>query len=278
MDRCPYCGSSSIDSPKKPGMPPRCQDCGHNLPAQERQAADPSAPLKDNTEVVIVCPYCGYRSTTEADRLPDGTIDLQCRKCSHSFPFDRRRALEKPVPDPHPLFDRQQHATSPPVRPRKRRGSRLPVMLLGILLLAGGGLFFALRPSASPPVDTSAFETPTTAGQVRTGAQKQAPKPQIHIQAVNYRGRVLLNGQQIFVFEGEKDRLYEHLDTAQLVPGDNRLMVEYHRRHASGAPHISLKLYQFDWETGEETRLADWTLRNERGRKTFLLSYQPAQP
>lgn len=274
MDRCPYCGSSSIDNPKEPGVPPRCQDCGHNLPSQERLAAGPSAPPKDNTEVVIVCPYCGYRSRTEADRLPDGTIDLQCRKCSHSFPFDRQRALDKPAPDPHPLFDRQQDSTSPPVRPRKRGGSRLTVMILVILLLAGGGLFFALKPSASPPVDTSAFETPTTAGQVRTEAQKQAPRPQIHIQAVNYRGRVLLNGRQVFVFEGEKDRIYDHLDNIELAEGDNSLTVEYHRRHTSGSPGISIRLYQFDWETGEETGLASWTLKNERGRKTFLLNYR----
>jgi len=93
----------------------------------------------------------------------------------------------------------------------------------------------------------------------------------IYIFAYNYRGRILLNGEELYIIEGEKNMSYNHTSAITLREGQNLFDVEYHTRFKSGTPEIRIKVYQFNWNTGEETTLAEWQIDNDRGKKHFEL-------
>jgi hypothetical protein len=112
------------------------------------------------------------------------------------------------------------------------------------------------------PVKPSPQTTPVPVAKTET---------MIYIFAYNYRGRILLNGEELYIIEGEKDMSYNHTSAITLREGQNLFDVEYHTRFKSGTPEIRIKVYQFNWNTGEETTLAEWKIDNDRGKKHFEL-------
>lgn len=157
------------------------------------------------------------------------------------------------------------------------------VPLLAFLLLGPSfqqGLMMALQGVQS---QTGGFPTQQTEPSYGGGSLSQPAsvpvaktETMIYIFAYNYRGRVLLNGQELYIIEGEENTSYNHTSSITLKEGQNLFDVEYHTRFKSGTPEIRIKVYKFNWDNGEETNLAEWTIDNERGKQRFELT-RPSQ-
>lgn len=149
------------------------------------------------------------------------------------------------------------------------------VIPVGIALLIGIGATNSFMTDLLPAVDPF----PSTSGQHNnvppdeTQATPTISDSMIYIYAVNYSGHIILNGDTIFSFDGEPNINYNSTQEVRLQPGENELVIDYQPVPSQPFFNLKLKLFQIDWDSGEEISLKVVDLSDGGGRKSYTIRY-----
>jgi len=134
------------------------------------------------------------------------------------------------------------------------------------------------------PAETPSFDTAPSTNTTTTDATAEGPSPDsvsytgsgnsseeimVYIYAINYLGEVNLNGSEFYPIKGEKDMNYNYTGPATLNRGSNLFEVSYEALPDAWMNKIEIKAYQYNWETGEETVIANWVIEGQAGRRQF---------
>ena len=62
---------------------------------------------------------------------------------------------------------------------------------------------------------------------------------------------------------------YNYTGSVTLSPGRNVFNIDYESLPDPWMTKLELKVYRYDWQSGEETVLATWILEDQGGQKQF---------
>ncbi|BCR05307.1 membrane protein [Desulfuromonas versatilis] len=110
-------------------------------------------------------------------------------------------------------------------------------------------------------------QSPTTLVVPRTG--ENPAEVMLYVYAINYRGSVRLNGEEIYPIEGERDMNYNYTGSATLQDGRNVFEVAYQALPDAWMTKLQLKVFRYDWTNAQETVFAEWTIEDPGSSRAF---------
>jgi len=116
---------------------------------------------------------------------------------------------------------------------------------------------------------TGGEETDSTNSIVVPALGENPGEVMVYVFAINYLGSVRFNGEEIYPIAGERDMSYNYTGSVTLQPGRNRFEVDYKALPDPWMTELKLKVYRYDWNTNQETVLAEWVLNDPQGTKTY---------
>ena len=110
--------------------------------------------------------------------------------------------------------------------------------------------------------------TNSYSGQVSDPAQLY-----VYVYALNYTGNIRINGEEFYEIKGEKDMNYNYTGSGSLLRhGQNTIDVKYDA--IPGEPwmtKVQVKIYQYDFQTSQETVIADWVSEVPNGQTQLVV-------
>ena len=118
----------------------------------------------------------------------------------------------------------------------------------------------------------------TSSGPTSFSASIDDPsKLYIYVYALNYKGDVSINGESFYEIKGEKDMNYNYTGSgSRLTHGRNTIDVAYNA--VPGDPwmtKVQVKIYKYDFDTSQETVVADWVTEAKNGQTQLVLDLSP---
>jgi hypothetical protein len=92
----------------------------------------------------------------------------------------------------------------------------------------------------------------------------------VYIYSLNYKGMVMLNGEELYEIKGEEDMNYNYSGGGNFKRGRNIIDVEY--ESLPGDPwklEMKIKVYTYNWENGSEQVINEWVLNDSGGMQSF---------
>jgi hypothetical protein len=91
----------------------------------------------------------------------------------------------------------------------------------------------------------------------------------IYIYAVNYKGMVRLNGEDLYEIKGEKDMNYNYSTGGKLRYGRNIFDMQYTPLSEPWMKEIKIRVYKYNWDTRKEEVLKEWIFNDQGGSKSL---------
>ncbi|MEW6416978.1 MAG: hypothetical protein AB1480_02525 [Nitrospirota bacterium] len=91
----------------------------------------------------------------------------------------------------------------------------------------------------------------------------------IYIYSLNYKGKVRLNGEDLYEIKGEKDMNYNYSTGGKLRYGRNIFDVQYTPLSDPRMKEIKIRVYKYDWDTRKEEVLKEWIVNDLGGSRSF---------
>ncbi len=99
----------------------------------------------------------------------------------------------------------------------------------------------------------------------------------VYIYALNYKGKITLNGKEFYVIKGDPDMNYNYSTGGALTYGKNVFQVDYASLPDPWKLELRIKVYKPNWQTGGRTIFKEWLLEDSGGSKTFKIEINPEQ-
>ncbi len=99
----------------------------------------------------------------------------------------------------------------------------------------------------------------------------------VYVYALNYKGKITLNGEEFYVIKGDPDRNYNYSTGGALTYGKNLFQVDYRALPDPWKLELRIKIYKPNWQTGDRTVFKEWVLEDRGGTKSFEIDIRPEQ-